>query len=105
MIGRIIGGVVGSAMGRANRSHPIAGAVIGAGAMFAARRIFPPRYAALAATASAAYLTKKWAERKAAEAAQKEAAATPTGPNSPTAPIVQRADDAAADKAVSGVTS
>jgi hypothetical protein len=73
MIGRIVGGVLGSAIGRQNGGHPIAGAVIGAGTLFAARRLFPQRYAALAATAAAAYLTKKWADRaearKAAEAA------------------------------------
>ena len=74
MMGRIIGGVLGSAIGRSKGNHPVAGAVIGAGTLFAARRLFPQRYAALAATAAAAYLTKKWAERaeqrRAAEAAQ-----------------------------------
>ena len=73
MIGRIVGGVLGSAIGRQKGGHPVAGAVIGAGTLFAARRLFPQRYAALAATAAAAYLTKKWADRaearKAAEAA------------------------------------
>ena len=73
MMGRIIGGVLGSAIGRGKGNHPIAGAVIGAGTLFAARRLFPQRYAVLAATAAAAYLTKKWAERaemrKEAEAA------------------------------------
>ncbi|MDZ3832389.1 MAG: hypothetical protein U0S50_11285 [Sphingopyxis sp.] len=78
MMGRIIGGVLGSAIGRQKGNHPIAGAVIGAGTLFAARRLFPQRYAALAATAAAAYLTKKWAERaeerRTAEAAQSAAA-------------------------------
>ncbi|WP_188235631.1 hypothetical protein [Sphingopyxis sp. LK2115] len=73
MIGRIVGGVLGSAIGRHKGNHPVAGAVIGAGALFAARRLFPQRYAALAATVAAGYLTKKWAERaearRAAEAA------------------------------------
>ncbi|MGV1681650.1 hypothetical protein [Sphingopyxis sp. NJF-3] len=73
MMGRIIGGVLGSAIGRGKGNHPVAGAVIGAGTLFAARRLFPQRYAVLAATAAAAYLTKKWAERaearKTAEAA------------------------------------
>lgn len=64
MIGRIIGGVIGGAMSRQNRGNPVAGAVIGAGAMFVARRLFPARYAALAATAAAAYASKKWAERQ-----------------------------------------
>lgn len=72
-MGRIIGGVLGSAIGRGKGNHPVAGAVIGAGTLFAARRLFPQRYAVLAATAAAAYLTKKWAERaearKTAEAA------------------------------------
>ena len=68
MMGRIIGGVLGSAIGRQKNNHPIAGAVIGAGTLFAARRLFPQRYAVLAATAAAAYLTKKWADR--AEARQ-----------------------------------
>lgn len=63
MIGRIIGGVIGTAISRQKRNNPVAGAVIGAGAMFVARRIFPARYAALAATAAAAYVTKKWADR------------------------------------------
>lgn len=63
MMGRIIGGVIGTAISRQKRNNPVAGAVIGAGAMFVARRIFPARYAALAATAAAAYVTKKWADR------------------------------------------
>ena len=75
MMGRIIGGVLGSAIGRQKNHHPIAGAVIGAGTLFAARRLFPQRYAVLAATAAAAYLTKKWADRaearQAAEAAHR----------------------------------
>ena len=78
-MGRIIGGVLGSAIGRGKGNHPVAGAIIGAGTLFAARRLFPQRYAVLAATAAAAYLTKKWADRaearKAAEAAH---AADPT---------------------------
>lgn len=73
MIGRIVGGALGSAIGKQKGNHPVAGAVIGAGALFAARRLFPQRYAAIAAWAAAGYLTKKWAERaearKAAEAA------------------------------------
>ncbi len=73
MIGRIVGGVLGGAIGQKKGNHPVAGAVIGAGALFAARRLFPQRYAALAAWAAAGYLTKKWADRsetrKAAEAA------------------------------------
>lgn len=63
MIGRIVGGVLGSAIGRQKGNHPVAGAVIGAGTLFAARRLFPQRYAVFAATAAAAYLTKKWADR------------------------------------------
>ncbi|PQM28522.1 hypothetical protein CVO77_08670 [Sphingopyxis lindanitolerans] len=74
MVGRIIGGVLGSAIGRQKNNHPVAGAMIGAGTLFAARRLFPQRYAVLAATAAAAYLTKRWADRaearKATEAAQ-----------------------------------
>jgi hypothetical protein len=73
MIGRIVGGVLGSAIGRKKGNHPIAGAVIGAGTLFAARRLFPQRYAAMAAWAAAGYLTKKWAEgaeaRRASETA------------------------------------
>ena len=72
MIGRIVGGVLGSAIGRQKGGHPIAGAVIGAGTLFAARRLFPQRYAALAATAAAAYLTKKWADRAEARKAAEE---------------------------------
>src|SRR3546814_14909257 len=63
MIGRIVGGALGRAIGKQKGNHPVAGAVIGAGALFAARRLFPQRYAALAAWAAAGYLTKKWAER------------------------------------------
>lgn len=73
MIGRIVGGVLGSAIGREKSNHPIAGAVIGAGTLFAARRLFPQRYAVLAATAAAAYLTKKWADRAEARKAAEEA--------------------------------
>jgi len=73
MMGRIIGGVLGSAIGRQNGSHGIAGAVIGAGTLFAARRLFPQRYAVLAATVAAGYLTKKWAERAEARKAAEEA--------------------------------
>ncbi|AJA07366.1 hypothetical protein SKP52_02145 [Sphingopyxis fribergensis] len=73
MIGRIVGGVLGSAVGKEKGNHPVAGAVIGAGALFAARRLFPQRYAALAAWAAAGYLTKKWAERAEARKAAEEA--------------------------------
>jgi hypothetical protein len=51
----------------------MAGAVIGAGTLFAARRLFPQRYAMLAATLAAGYLTKKWAERAEARKAAEEA--------------------------------
>ncbi|WP_428631037.1 hypothetical protein [Sphingopyxis sp.] len=73
MIGRIVGGVLGSAIGRTKGNHPVAGAVIGAGALFAARRLFPQRYAAMAAWAAAGYLTKKWAERAEARQAAEQA--------------------------------
>ncbi len=73
MIGRIVGGVLGSAIGKQKGNHPVAGAVIGAGALFAARRLFPQRYAAIAAWAAAGYLTKKWAERAEARKAAEEA--------------------------------
>ena len=73
MIGRIVGGVLGSAIGRRKGNHPVAGAVIGAGTLFAARRLFPQRYAVLAATVAGAYLTKKWAERAEARKAAAEA--------------------------------
>lgn len=73
MIGRIVGGVLGSAIGQKKGNHPVAGAVIGAGALFAARRLFPQRYAVLAATVAAGYLTKKWAERAEARKAAEEA--------------------------------
>ncbi|WP_235534349.1 MULTISPECIES: hypothetical protein [unclassified Sphingopyxis] len=73
MIGRIVGGVLGSAIGRQKGNHPMAGAVIGAGTLFAARRLFPQRYAVLAATVAAGYLTKKWAERAEARKAAAEA--------------------------------
>ncbi|MBB6426803.1 hypothetical protein [Sphingopyxis sp. JAI128] len=73
MIGRIVGGVLGSAIGRKKGNHPVAGAVIGAGALFAARRLFPQRYAVLAATIAGAYLTKRWAERAEARKATTEA--------------------------------
>ena len=72
MIGRIVGGVLGSAIGRQNGNHSVAGAVIGAGTLFAARRLFPQRYAVLAATVAGAYLTKKWAERAEARKAAEE---------------------------------
>ncbi|WP_231728161.1 hypothetical protein [Sphingopyxis sp. H050] len=73
MIGRIVGGVLGGAIGRQKGNHGIAGAVIGAGTLFAARRVFPQRYAVFAATAAAAYLTKKWADRAEAREAAREA--------------------------------
>ncbi len=73
MLGRIVGGVLGSAIGRNKGNHPVAGAVIGAGTLFAARRLFPQRYAILAATVAAGYLTKKWAERSEARKATEEA--------------------------------
>lgn len=73
MIGRIVGGVLGSAIGRTKGNHPVAGAVIGAGTLFAARRLFPQRYAVLAATVAAGYLTRKWAERSEARRAAEEA--------------------------------
>lgn len=73
MIGRIVGGVLGSAIGRQKGNHPVAGAVIGAGTLFAARRLFPQRYAVLAATVAGAYLTKKWAERAEARKVAAEA--------------------------------
>jgi hypothetical protein len=73
MIGRIVGGVLGGAIGRQKGNHGIAGAVIGAGTLFAARRLFPQRYAVFAATAAAAYLTKKWADRAEAREAAREA--------------------------------
>src|SRR3546814_16429331 len=78
MIGRIVGGALGRAIGKQKGNHPVAGAVIGAGALFAARRLFPQRYAALAAWAAAGYLTKKWAERaEARKAAAEEPAIDP----------------------------
>src|SRR5688500_10608415 len=73
MMGRIIGGVLGSAIGRQKGNHGIAGAVIGAGTLFAARRLFPQSYAVLAATVAAGYLTKKWADRAEARKAAEEA--------------------------------
>lgn len=87
MIGRIVGGVLGSAIGQEKGNHPVAGAVIGAGALFAARRLFPQRYAVLAATVAAGYLTKKWAERAEARKAAEEAAMlAPALPNAANAP-------------------
>ena len=41
--------------------------------LFAARRLFPQRYAAIAAWGAGAYLTKKWAERAAARKAAEDA--------------------------------
>ncbi|WP_447760069.1 hypothetical protein [Sphingopyxis panaciterrae] len=73
MMGRIIGGVLGGAIGRQKGNHGIAGAVIGAATLFAARRLFPQRYAAIAAWGAAGYLTKKWAERAEARKAAEEA--------------------------------
>jgi hypothetical protein len=74
MIGRIVGGVLGSAIGKQKgNGHPVAGAVIGAATLFAARRLFPQRYAAIAAWGAAGYLTKKWADRAAARKALEDA--------------------------------
>ena len=73
MIGRIVGGVLGSAIGKQKGGHPVAGAVIGAATLFAARRLFPQRYAAIAAWGAAGYLTKKWADRAAARKAAEQA--------------------------------
>ncbi|HMP45339.1 MAG TPA: hypothetical protein PKD99_09560, partial [Sphingopyxis sp.] len=75
MIGRIVGGLLGSAIGSQKGNHPVAGAVIGAGTLFAARRLFPQRYAVFAATVAAAWITKKWAERAEARLAAEEAQA------------------------------
>ncbi|WP_293702744.1 MULTISPECIES: hypothetical protein [unclassified Sphingopyxis] len=86
MIGRIVGGMLGSAIGKQKGNHPVAGAVIGAGALFAARRLFPQRYAAMAAWAAAGYLTKKWAER--AEARQAAEAAHAIDPQLAQAGVV-----------------
>lgn len=63
MMGRIIGSFLGRAIGREHGNHPVAGAIIGAGTLMAARRLFPQRYAVMAAWAAGAYLTKKWADR------------------------------------------
>ena len=49
------------------------GAGPGAATLFAARRLFPQRYAAIAAWGAAGYLTKKWADRAAARKAAEEA--------------------------------
>lgn len=76
MIGRILGGMVGRSIGRKHGNHPIAGTIIGAGTLMAARRLFPQRYAVLAATVAGAYLTKKWAERAEARRAAEAAHAT-----------------------------
>lgn len=73
MIGRIVGGVLGGAIGQKKGNHPVAGAVIGAATLFAARRLVPQRYAVLAATMAAGYLTKKWAERAQARRSAEEA--------------------------------
>lgn len=73
MLGRIVGGLIGGNIGKNHGNHRVAGTIIGAGTLFAARRLFPQRYAFFAATAAAAYLTKKWAdharEREASKAA------------------------------------
>lgn len=79
MIGRIVGGVLGRAIGRRHGNHPIAGSIIGAGTLMAARRLFPQRYAVIAATVAAGYLTKKWAER--AEQQRKAEAAHAADPS------------------------
>ena len=89
MIGRIVGGVLGGAIGQKNGNHPIAGTVIGAATLFAARRLIPQRYAVLAATMAAGYLTKKWAERAQERRTAEEArAAAPSGAiDTKTAPL------------------
>lgn len=69
MIGRIVGSALERGIKRRHDKHPVAGAIIGTGALLAARRLLPKRFAALAATAAAAYLTKKWADK--AEAGKK----------------------------------
>ncbi|WP_338426679.1 hypothetical protein [Sphingopyxis kveilinensis] len=79
MIGRLVGGVLGSAIGKQKGGHPVAGAVIGAATLFAARRLFPQRYAAIAAWGAAGYLTKKWADRAAARKAAEDAHAADPG--------------------------
>ncbi|MGV3731283.1 MAG: hypothetical protein ACO1NN_11060 [Sphingopyxis sp.] len=73
MMGRIIGGMLGRAIGRRHGNHPVAGTIIGAGTLMAARRLFPQRYAVIAATVAGAYLTKKWADRAEARRAAEEA--------------------------------
>lgn len=73
MIGRIVGGVLGAAINRERHRDPVQGAVVGAVAMFAARRVLPARFAALGATLAAAYITKKLAEREAARLRAAEA--------------------------------
>lgn len=82
MIGRVVGAVLGGAIGRENGKHGVAGALIGAGTLFAARRLLPQRYAVIGATLAAGYLTRKWAERgearkRAAEASAAAHAADP----------------------------
>jgi len=78
MMARIVGSLLGRGIGR-EKGHPVAGAVIGAGTLFAARRLFPQRYAFFAATAAAAYLTKKWADRAQARHAAEAAHAADPG--------------------------
>ena len=95
--GRIVGGVLGSAIGRTKGNHPVAGAVIGAGALFAARRLFPQRYAAMAAWAAAGYLTKKWTER--AEARQAAEAAHAIDPQLAQAGVVDSSNPVRSNRA------
>lgn len=72
MLGRLVGGIIGRNIGKKHGNHGVAGSIIGAGTLFAARRLFPQRYAFFAATAAAAYLTKMWADH----AQQREASKT-----------------------------
>ncbi len=72
MIGRIVGAALGGAISKEQHSDPVRGAIIGAAAMFVARRILPARMATVGAAVAAGYIARKLGQRaERREAAQK----------------------------------
>jgi hypothetical protein len=81
MIGRVVGAVLGTAITRGRKTDPIAGAAIGAAAMYVARRFLPARLVVVGGTIAAAIATKHlsdMAERRAARGGTATSAPAPS---------------------------
>ncbi len=63
VIGRIVGAALGGAIGKQQSNDPVKGAIVGAAAMFVARRLLPARVATLGAAIAVGYVTRKLAQR------------------------------------------